>query len=245
MSNKNEECIYIKLFGVDIPVEIKTIKNTKSVKLYVKNGKIRINKPKYVSEAKALNIIYDNAAKVYEMYMENRSYQIENVLNNDMNILYFGDFYRLTVQNVEKSRVNLEVQNSCIIIFASLDDEKRLEKITSALEKFYKKRLDEVLSQKIDYYSKLMGVNICGYSIKKMSSRYGSCNIKTHKLNFNINLAFMPQEVISSIVVHEIAHVIYPNHSKEFYNFVYKYSKNYDLCQRWINKNSKYLKLFK
>lgn len=244
MSNY-EECMYVKLLECNIPVEIKTIKNSKSVKLYIKNGKVRINKPKWVSKSRALNIIYDNAKKVYNMYMEYKSYQIGNVLNKDMDILYFGDIYRLTVYNVDKVRVNVEIKGNDIVIFANLNDKEILIKITNALEKFYKKKLDEVLSQKIEYYSKLMGADVSGYSIKKMSSRYGSCNIKTHKLNFNINLAFMPQEVIASIVVHEIAHIFYKDHSKNFYSFVYKYCQNYDLCKNWINNNSKYLKLFK
>lgn len=236
----------IKLLDKIVPIQINSFTRCKSIKLYIKNGSIIINKPKYVSKDSALSLIYDNIYKVYNMYIECEKYKIENAFKGQMDILYFGDFYKLVVESVDniKSEIIIDEKNIIVRVNKNLKYDEKVVNVLNMLENLYKKELNKIISQKLYNYCEMMHLSISGYSIKKMSSRYGSCNVKTHKLNFNINLAFMPDKVISSIVVHELAHIVHPNHSKDFYNFVYKYFKDYDMCQEWIKKNSKYLNLF-
>ena len=88
-----------------------------------------------------------------------------------------------------------------------------------------------------------MNLEYSEYSIKSMSTRFGSCNVKTRKLNFNTNLIFMPQEVMDSVVVHELSHIKYKGHDDNFYSFVYRYIPNYRECDKWLKCNDKYLRL--
>ncbi len=61
---------------------------------------------------------------------------------------------------------------------------------------------------------------------RKNKRTWGSCNFK-NGLNFNTLLVKFPLEVIEYVVIHELAHIKYKNHSKDFWNLVYKYCSDY------------------
>ena len=53
-----------------------------------------------------------------------------------------------------------------------------------------------------------------------MKTRWGSCNVKTKNINLNLELIKKPQECIEYVVLHELAHLKHPNHSKQFWEYV-------------------------
>ncbi|MDH7507573.1 MAG: M48 family metallopeptidase [Candidatus Thermoplasmatota archaeon] len=68
------------------------------------------------------------------------------------------------------------------------------------------------------------------FSIKFVSnqkSRFGSCSIRTKSIRISDKLAKVPQWVLDYVIIHEIAHLIYPNHSNKFWEKVnqYKYAE--------------------
>lgn len=67
-----------------------------------------------------------------------------------------------------------------------------------------------------------MGVSYPLIKIRKMSSRWGSCNPKRHILTFSTYLIQAERDCIEYVVTHEFAHFIHPNHSKYFYDVVSK-----------------------
>ncbi|RKO65348.1 hypothetical protein CKA54_00595 [Campylobacter sp. P255] len=63
--------------------------------------------------------------------------------------------------------------------------------------------------------------------IKEMVSRWGSCNHQKANINLNLKLMQKPIKVIEYVIVHELTHLIYPHHQKEFYNFLYRLMPDY------------------
>ena len=64
--------------------------------------------------------------------------------------------------------------------------------------------------------------------IKEMKSRLGSNSKATNTLNFTSKLIHFSKDAIDSVIIHELAHYFYFDHSKNFYDVVYKYCPNYD-----------------
>ena len=64
--------------------------------------------------------------------------------------------------------------------------------------------------------------------VQKMKSRLGSNSKATNTLNFTLKLIHFSKEAIDSVIIHELAHYFKFDHSKEFYDVVYKYCPNYD-----------------
>ena len=84
----------------------------------------------------------------------------------------------------------------------------------------------EVIPHKVEYYSSLMNLKPTGVKITKAKTRFGSCSPK-NSLCFSCFLMTYPDEAVDYVVVHELAHIKYRNHSKEFYNLIEQYLPDY------------------
>ena len=92
--------------------------------------------------------------------------------------------------------------------------------------KLLRKKAKEILPQKVDYYSSIMGVEPIGVKINSAKKRYGSCSGK-NSLNFSLYLMDKDERFIDYVVVHELAHIVHHNHSKDFYSLIEKYMPDY------------------
>ncbi|WP_179187784.1 M48 family metallopeptidase [Campylobacter devanensis] len=81
--------------------------------------------------------------------------------------------------------------------------------------------LKDLINQYINIYNPKINRPINTIRIKKMNTRWGSCNSKKGYLNFSTNLIQKDIKFIEYVVLHELAHLIYPHHQKEFYDFIY------------------------
>ena len=87
-----------------------------------------------------------------------------------------------------------------------------------------KKSID-YLTKKIEYFSALMNLSYSELKFRKMKSRWGSCNSKG-LITLNKKLIKTPDICIDYVVIHELAHLKYLNHSKQFHALVEKYHHN-------------------
>ena len=95
------------------------------------------------------------------------------------------------------------------------------------------KRAVEELPPVVEKYAKEMGVTYGRITIRHQKTRWGSCSSKGN-LNFNCLLMLMPQEVRDYVIVHELAHRIEMNHSKDFWAIVEKYDSDYKTHRKWL-----------
>lgn len=72
--------------------------------------------------------------------------------------------------------------------------------------------------------------------IKNTGSQFGSNSKQTHTLSFQFNLIHYSEEIIESVVIHELAHDFYRNHQEGFYEVVYKYCPKYKQIQKKLKK---------
>lgn len=98
----------------------------------------------------------------------------------------------------------------------------------------------QYIPQRVEYYAKLMGLTYGRITIRSQRTKWGSCSGKGN-LNFNCLLMLTPPEVIDSVVVHELCHLVEMNHSQHFYKLLRQYCPNYDQCRKWLKENGRYL----
>lgn len=89
-----------------------------------------------------------------------------------------------------------------------------------------RKRAKEVIPQRVDYYSRIMGVTPAYVKINSAKKRHGSCSPK-NGLNFSLFLMDKDPRFVDYVVVHELAHIKHHNHSKAFYDFVAEFMPDY------------------
>lgn len=126
------------------------------------------------------------------------------------------------------SKVSL--QESGEISFTNGD--KLTYKDHADLDKKLHKIFLKILKDKVNYYSSKMNVPLYKVSLRNMKTRFGSNSKKTKSVHFSYVLIHFSHPIIDSVVVHELAHILVYDHSKKFYDVVYKYCPNYDIYRK-------------
>jgi hypothetical protein len=94
----------------------------------------------------------------------------------------------------------------------------------------------KVIPERVKYYAPLIGVDYGNITIRNQRTRWGSCSSKGN-LNFNCLLMLTPPEVIDSVVVHELCHRKEMNHSRKFYQEIYRVYPEYDKWNQWLKQH--------
>jgi len=116
------------------------------------------------------------------------------------------------------------------------------EEVYLIIKNWYIKMATYYFNERVTVNSRLIGVNFNRISIKEQKTRWGSCSSKGN-LNFNWKLIMAPSFVLEYIVIHELCHLIYMNHSKDFWKEVERFMPNYELSEEWLKLNSRKLNL--
>ncbi len=107
--------------------------------------------------------------------------------------------------------------------------------------RIFVKKAKEIIPEKVKFYADKIGVTYNKITIRCQHTRWGSCSSKGN-LNFNCLLVLLPDEIVDSVVVHELCHRKQMNHSAKFYEEIEKVFPDYKRCHSWLNQNgSKYM----
>lgn len=139
-------------------------------------------------------------------------------------LFYLGKSYY--VELIKEDRNNIEVQfiHSKFKIKTPL---KILQtELNEALDQFYKFKAQEKITKLIRKWSNIMKLFPEHVSIRHSNRNWGSCSPR-NRLSFNPELMKLSSSLIEYTVVHELAHIAYKSHSKEFWHFVKKYMNDY------------------
>ena len=104
------------------------------------------------------------------------------------------------------------------------------ESLSAADKKIAKQKIME----HVDYYARRMEIDYGSISMRNQKSRWGSCSSKGN-LNFNYRLAYLPEELLDYVVVHELAHRRHMDHSAAFWEEVETYYPAYKKCRLMLN----------
>ncbi len=110
-------------------------------------------------------------------------------------------------------------------------DRLTMDEIRALAEKAKK-----VIPERVEHYAPLIGVTYGRITIRNQKSRWGSCSAKGN-LNFNCLLMLTPIEVLDSVVVHELCHRKFMNHSRQFYDEVLRVFPEYKKWHKWLRDN--------
>ena len=94
-----------------------------------------------------------------------------------------------------------------------------------------RKKVREKIIARVSFYCSRMNVSVGQMSVRSQKTRWGSCSAKGN-VNFNYLLAYLPEELLDYVVVHELSHRRHMDHSKEFWAEVEKYCPDYKNCRK-------------
>jgi len=143
------------------------------------------------------------------------------------------------IVNQDRTHIMIKKQADTLLVVSPTGES---DVIKSAVIKWYRKQAREVLQQKVFYFQRFIGKSIGDIRIKEQKSRWGSCSSKGN-LNFNWKIIMAEDEIIDYLVVHELCHRLYMNHSREFWNSVERIIPDYKTKEKWLKENGARLDL--
>ena len=109
-------------------------------------------------------------------------------------------------------------------------------KMRKAMEKWYRKKADRVINDRVEVYIHKIGKEPVSVKVKEQKRRWGSCTARG-KLYFNWRIIMAPPGIIDYVVVHEMSHLAYLNHSKIFWQKVESVLPDYKKRRKWLKDN--------
>ena len=192
-------------------------KNNRNTYIRVKDGKIVVTTNHFVSNASIMKLINNNIQSI------NKMINIDNKKQDKKdNFYYFGKQY-----DVIYGFNDIEI-----------DNDKVYAPNKTKLDKFILEDIRRIYQSRLNYWYSVFEekIPVPNLKIRKMTSRWGVCNIKSHNVTLNYELSKYDITCLDYVIVHELSHFIHHNHSKEFWMLVGKYYPKYKETRKMLKE---------
>lgn len=204
----------IRLGELVIDVELKDIRNI-HLSVYPPNGKVRISAPSRMNleTIRAFAISKLRWIKKQQEKLQKQERETPREYLTRESHYFLGERYLLRVFEEESSpKITLKKKEIRMVIRPGSTPEKKQE----ILDEWYRAELKRIIPPLIEVWEGRIGVSAHEYGIKKMRTKWGTCNPVAKRIWLNLELAKKPLECIEYIVVHELIHLLEPSHNERF-----------------------------
>jgi len=239
MNANSKQTVISHLLIADIAVELvcKPIKNV-YIGVYPPNGNVRVTAPLFIShEAVHLVVI----RKLGWIRRQQEKFialpcQLPQQLVSGESHYFVGRCYRLrVVERTSNHRVVLCAINNTLELYVRPgSDAKQREEVLSG---WYREQLKVLIPPLLDKWQSVLGVRIAEWGIKKMKTRWGSCNPLARRIWLNLELIKKPISCIEYVVVHELLHLHERHHNQRFKALLSKYLPHWKQEQAMLNNS--------
>ena len=211
----------LQLGDIIIDVEQKDIKNI-HLSVYPPAGKVRIAAPLRMDIDTIRVYALSKLSWIRKQQTKLRGQDREaprEFLNRESHY-YNGKRFLLEVVEFE-APPKIELKHSTLVLYASPGT--TIEKRQRIIDEWYRAQLKIVLPELIEKWETKLNVNVAAYGIKKMKTKWGSCNREAKRIWLNLELAKKPQECLEYVVVHEMVHLLERKHNNVFLAYMNEY----------------------
>ncbi|WP_083608279.1 M48 family metallopeptidase [Teredinibacter haidensis] len=225
---KSKMCIA----GLDIAVTRKTMKYLR-LKISPPDGAVSISVPHATSNANIEAMVRERLVWIKEQRQNIRSRPSvpEPQITTGECYSLWGQTYSLEIK-LSASRIPAQHIENKIVLYCRADD--NLEQRRLILESFYRQQLQQVLPELAENWQVQVKKRAQFWGIKKMKTRWGSCNTQRARIWINLELAKYPRECLEYVVVHELVHLYEANHSHRFYALLDKFMPGWEKWHRHL-----------
>ena len=186
----------------------------------------------------ASNKDIENFVQSKKEWIETTLEKIKIVKENKNNLK--ENVIKILGKEIEKKVIKSDLErirltDTSIYIYLKNIDNAEIEK---KLLEWKVEKLKAILDEYLANYTKLLNRNINYYQIKKLSSAWGIYHKKENYISFNFDLIEKDIECIEYVVLHELCHIFYMNHQKDFWSLVEKYMPDYKVRRKKLKSFS-------
>ena len=216
---------YLKIKELEIPINIQSYKNSKSIKIYFKGNILKVTKPKRLSIAALVKILKDDEENLYNKYKQILASEISTIKQWETGekIYYKGEEFNIIRQckDISKISINLQLKEKQMIVTVptNLPKEQLKYYIDKLVKKMLKDHTEMLIFRRLPYWSEITQIKYNEVKVRDAITRYGSCMPAKKNLYFSSRLIMLPEDKVDAIVA--------------------KYIPNYKVIDKWLKENGK------
>lgn len=219
--------------GIDVDVVYKDIKHL-HIGVYPPEGRVRIAAPRRLDDDQVRLAVVQRLTWIKRQREQLRSVerQTEREMVTGESHYVWGVRRRLKV--VERpGRAHLEIDGERLTLYVAAETPpaKRRE----YLDEWYREQLRQALPGLIAKWEQRLGVTVPKWTIRRMKTKWGSCNRETRHVWFNVELAKKHPDCLEYIVVHEMTHYFERNHGDPFVDLMNQHLPDWESRRRLLN----------
>jgi len=206
---------FIEVGGIPVEVVRKPIKNL-HLGVYPPTGRVRVAVPERMDEEAVRLAVVSRLGWIRRQqarFAEQPRESAREMVTGESHYLW-GRRYRLEVIEYNGPyRVELKGRSRLVLHVRPLADTARRRRL---LDDFYRQELKQRIPPLLEQWQQAIGVRVAHWGIKKMKTRWGSCNPVARRIWLNLELAKKPPRSLEYVLVHEMVHLLERHHNDRF-----------------------------
>ncbi len=224
----------ITIENIRITVYKKNVKNL-NLTILPPDGSVRISAPYFVPDEYIENFIRKKLPWIKKHV--NRFKIFPNEINREYitgEVFYLkGRKYFMEI--VISDKVKIFIKEPDKIIFHVPLNYKREDR-ERAYNSWLRELLKNEVTKLIDKWRKIIGVSVNEIRVRKMKTKWGSCNISKKRIWFSLDLIAKPLYCIEYVVVHELVHLLERSHNSVFKAYMDKFLPQWRIYERELKR---------
>lgn len=220
--------------GINVEVVRKDIKNL-HLGVYPPSGRVRVAAPLIITDEAVRLAVIDKLGwiKRQKIKFAEQPRQSQREMVNGESHYFMGKRYRLRVHEIDApARVALRGLGSIDLFVRPNTDSDQREII---LLRWHREQLKTIIPPILEKWQSALKVQVADWGVKKMKTKWGSCNTVARRVWFNLELAKKPVHCIEYIVLHELVHLLERHHNEQFSKLMDSYMPQWRLCRDTLN----------
>ena len=205
-----------------IPIEV-CKKKIKNMHLYVKppGGRVTVSAPLDMSDEAIERFVRTKVSWVKKQVgkFDNQLRQSEREYVSGETLYLWGKQYYLRTEYGHKNTLVLYGEKAVLTVRKESTSEQR----ENFVREWYRCLLKAEIERLLPKWEKITGLKAQNWQTKYMTTRWGTCNIKTGKIWLNLQLAKKTPECLEYIILHELVHLAEKHHNERFVSLMDKY----------------------
>ncbi len=220
----------------DITVEViqKNIKNL-HLSVYPPTGRVRISAPSRMGldTIRLYAISKLGWIRKHQTKLRRQQREAPREYISGESHYFLGKRYLLKViEHEAPARINRNHDTLELYIRPKTSKQKR----AAIFDEWYRIRLKEIIPNFIQQYEEKMKVRVAEWGVKKMKTKWGTCNITAKRIWLNLELAKKPINCIEHVVVHEMVHLLERKHNDRFISLMDRYLQQWRDFKEELNR---------
>ncbi len=224
----------VEVGGIEVEVIRKDIKNL-HLSVRPPDGLVTLSAPRYVDDDAVRLALVSRLGwirKKRRMFQEGERQPKREIVSGESH--YFrGRRYRLEVEERDGPyRITTSGERLRMRVRCGTDREGR----ERALNAWYRRHVKDEILALVRKWEPVMGVSVAEWGVKRMKTKWGSCNIRDRRVWLNLELAKKPPHCLEYVLVHEMVHLLERHHNERFRALMDKLLPQWRLYQDELNR---------